>query len=155
MSIIAHCERNDVSLQCSGHLLPGTKATIDCHSGYVKPNRTINKDLICLETGKWSHKAHQCEPSCGRLPPDNQLTKAPWHVGIHFIHLHNCSGTIISEHTVISVAHCFIWDSNKTGIERWERYHVSAGKILRPLFEDTEEQKKQERKIQEVKVAAR
>ena len=62
ITVSADCERNGQEFDCTGHLLPDTKATIRCRSGYEKPKRPINAELTCLATGEWSHKAHECNP---------------------------------------------------------------------------------------------
>ena len=65
MSITASCRLEGQEFPCSGNLLPGTKAVIRCHTGYVEPKRHLNPTLTCMENGNWSHKAFQCEAECG------------------------------------------------------------------------------------------
>ena len=42
------CHREGEAFDCINHLLPGTKATIYCHSGYKRPPTGFNLELTCL-----------------------------------------------------------------------------------------------------------
>ena len=66
ISITSYCERNNADVNCTGHLAPGTKASIRCHFGYQEP-RGFKSDLICQKSGNWSSKVYKCEPVCGRV----------------------------------------------------------------------------------------
>lgn len=59
-SVSATCKRNGEVSPCSGHLLPGTKATIKCQSGYQKPEGLVNTELTCQESGQWDLQAVKC-----------------------------------------------------------------------------------------------
>ena len=65
MTLSTTCHSDGSEIDCSGHLLPGTTATIYCHAGYVKPPSGVIRDLTCLPSGEWSHQVHQCLPNCG------------------------------------------------------------------------------------------
>ena len=65
LTISASCERNGRVFPCSGHLLPGTIATIRCQIGYQKLEGPISSELTCQEDGKWSQVAEKCQPISG------------------------------------------------------------------------------------------
>ena len=67
MSISVSCKHKERVFSCIGNLFVGTKATISCHTGYVHTTDNKNPELICLDSGQWSHKAHRCEPVCGLM----------------------------------------------------------------------------------------
>ena len=66
LSMKSHCERNDLDINCTDTLLPGTKAIIKCQFGYQKP-QNFESELTCQESGEWSPPAYKCEPICGRV----------------------------------------------------------------------------------------
>ena len=65
-SVLTSCERKNEAFPCSGHLLPGTKATIRCKIGYERPEG-VNSELTCQESGQWNLQAFKCQSICGRV----------------------------------------------------------------------------------------
>ena len=63
------------------------------------------------------------------------MAKVPWHVVIYKNGTNICGGTIISERVVVTAAHCFLMNSNKTQELDYKHFKVAAGKINRDLDE--------------------
>ena len=180
MSITALCEFDNSEIDCTDNLLPGTKATAHCHTGYTNPAGDVNSELTCLASGQWNDTAIKCEPECGVITKfygwkyayglfgffvlnlffkfqnisGTDVHDVPWHVGIYQDDIQICGGTIISERVVISAAHCFSQETNGQHEIDYSRYKVAAGKTTQNLNE-TEASESQVRDVQEVGISLR
>nr|AAV91432.2 serine protease 1 [Lonomia obliqua] len=123
---------------CEGYEPHGTQVEPICRApNYYSP--TGLKLMTCID-GSWNYVA-TCVPECGKVTPQGEKLildgwsakhgDHPWHVGIYrktenpYVQI--CGGTLVTQGTVISAAHCFWNDQEK--IEPAENYALGVGKI--------------------------
>ncbi|XP_065208511.1 uncharacterized protein LOC135837231 [Planococcus citri] len=120
------CSYEGKLIDCEDTLVAGTLVHYECYPGYAPEFPIKSKELLCDEEGEWNGPLLRCNPVCGKALVKTPSTSAvdakstdykesfPWHVAIYDKTKNYdlvCSGSILTDNTIITAAHCF-YDSN-------------------------------------------
>ncbi|XP_060836504.1 uncharacterized protein LOC132919163 isoform X2 [Rhopalosiphum padi] len=130
-SLNIKCTLNGTYANCSNPSIPNTIAKQSCKQTQMILNGQEETpiELRCQSNGTWNNDLYRCTSYCGRPFIRDQLLIhngntaeqdgiAPWNVLIYRFSKESsnyyfiCSGSLISQNLVVSVAHCF-WENGR------------------------------------------
>lgn len=158
-----NCYLNNKKVDCSKAATQGTVAQIKCRNGYHRSGPK-EQTVTCGKGGVWSPQPAKCAAICGLLPRTKRSNnssgdeaapiRVPWHVGVYKTDgktfTLECGGTIVSERTVISAAHCF-WEASRVRLFPASQFRVAVGKTSM-LYSSAADPNAQYREIKDIKI---
>ncbi|KAK9509095.1 hypothetical protein O3M35_006485 [Rhynocoris fuscipes] len=145
------CIHGGEPVSCDTYMRQGTLAKFRCEEFYRASYDPISYSdtTRCLVGGVWSERLPTCSLICGLVNQVNKVEATlmygnkttygeyPWHVAIYLYvakrYEYICGGSLLSEHFVLTAAHCMFDPSNYVKF-REDQLKVAVGKGKRDYY---------------------